>query len=490
MRKASTLFLLVAVFCLAITGTAFAGHGGGGTGGGTITGVVKNITTGAAMSGVTVSNGTVSGVTNASGVYTLAACAVGVNTLSTTVSGYLQTWQVATVVLNTTTTINWALTANYPTNAMPTQTGGLAVFAWNDLGMHCDQDSYKYACVLPPYNTLHVQIKDQNSKSGFMPAGLTVSYAFAKKTNSTLHTDFWTYAVNFHDSGQPGWALAANVGLKGNGLTGTFVADAANKSWVAEGIPVTPYDDDGTWDPYGAATLTVKKAGVTVTTVQVVTPVSTEMTCSNCHGTTNPFADILTKHDTLQGTTLLADANAGHPHLCGECHQDNALGTKGVTGNESLSVAMHKRHDGKVTNDVAGCYNCHPGPRTLCMRGIMARAGKGCPDCHGSLNKLWTSAATGGRQPWLNEPKCADCHDAKHAENAGTLYRNSLITNSPNAGMNNAMYCESCHNGTHAEYTTSNSADTVVTQKVQGNNYWIYACASCHPGKSVSKMHN
>lgn len=482
MRKASIVIMLIALFCLVLTGAAYAGKPGGSTG--TITGTVKDISTGAAVSGATVSNGSVSGTTNSSGVYTLSGVATGTNTLSVTKTGYQTTWQVCTVNTGATTTVNWSLTKAYGTQAIPAKNMTWTIFGWNDLGMHCDQDIYKYFCVLPPYNTIHVQLKNRTNTAGVIMSGVTVSYAFAKKTDSTLHTDFWTYAPSF------GWNLPANIGLKGNGLSGNMVADSANKSWVAEGIPVTPYDDDGTWDPYGPATITVKDAstGATLQTADVVVPVSTEMTCSNCHGTTNTAADILTKHDSANGTTLLNDANAGHPHLCAECHASNALGAPGKPGVSSLSRAMHHRHDGKITNDTNGCYNCHPGPKTQCMRGIMARAGKGCVDCHGTMNTMWTSV-DGGRQPWLNEPKCGTCHDAKHAENANTLYRNSLLTNGPNNTMNNILYCEACHNGTHGEYTTSNSADSVVTQKFQGDNYWIWNCTVCHQNKTQQNMH-
>lgn len=483
MKKASIVILLIALCCLVLTGIAYAGKPGPT---GTITGTVKDIDTGAAISGATVSNGTVSATTNSSGVYTMTTAA-GSQTLSASASGYQQTWQVCTVNAGATTTVNWSLTAAYPTNAPPAQNNGIVIMAWNDLGMHCDQDIYKYFCVLPPWNTLHVQIKDQNSKNSPVVSGITVSYAFAKKTDSTLHTDFWTYAPSF------GWNLPPNIGLAGNGLSGDMKVDSNNLGFVAEGIPITPYDDDGTWDPYGQATITVKDAstGAVLNTANVVAPVSTEMMCSNCHGSS--FAtDVLSKHDSENGTTLLNDANAGHPHLCAECHSDNALGAPGKPGVESLSYAMHKKHDGKVTNDTHGCYNCHPGDtppkNTQCLRGIMHRAGKGCVDCHGTMNTMWTSVDA-GRQPWLNEPKCADCHDSKHAENTNTLYRNSVLKNAPNNTMNNILYCEACHNSTHGEYATSNAADTSITQQIQGNNYWIYNCAVCHPGKSIGPMH-
>lgn len=435
-----------------------------------VTGTVRDIDSKAPIKGAVIKSGKYSAKTNSKGQYNLKLKA-GQQTLTISVAHYLTTYQVTAAPLNKTAGANWYLTHSYPAKAVPAHS--ITVLAWNDLGMHCDQDSYKYFMVLPPFNTLHAQVFGGGGGDGGESSnGYTVSYAFPKKTDSTLHTDFWTYASSF------GFNLAPNVGLTGNGLTGTMVRDPKGIGYVATGIPITPYDDDGTWDPYGTATLTVKNSGGTVVaTTNVVAPVSTEMSCSNCHGD-NPAVDILTKHDAANGTSLLADANAGHPHACSQCHADNALGAPGATGIESLSLAMHKHHDGLVPNTTAGCYNCHPGPKTECLRGIMARAGKGCVDCHGTMGNVWQSQ-TNGRQAWLGEPTCASCHGSKYAENSGTLYRNSVLKNSYE-DMSGRVYCEACHNSTHAEYTSSNPADAVVTKTAQGDNYWIYNCAVCH----------
>ena len=175
---------------------------------------------------------------------------------------------------------------------------------------------------------------------------------------------------------------------------------ADGKSWEAVGIPITPYDDDGTWDPYGTAVVTVNNSsGSTLQTVNVVAPVSTEMMCSNCHGTTNPQLDILQKHDAAMGTTFVTDRGRGKVHACSECHPDNALGAAGKPGMPSLSEAMHGFHQNQMSTadqkTTAGCYNCHPGPKTQCMRGIMAQAGKTCSDCHGDMAALTTSVQNG-----------------------------------------------------------------------------------------------
>ena len=100
--------------------------------------------------------------------------------------------------------------------------------------MHCDQDDYSYFSVLPPFNTLHVQVVN---RPNLVTSGLTVSYKFPKKTNSALHTNFWQYAPKY------GWNVPANTGITGTLLSGNMKLDAKGKGFVAEGIPITGYDD-------------------------------------------------------------------------------------------------------------------------------------------------------------------------------------------------------------------------------------------------------
>jgi hypothetical protein len=468
--------------------------GTGGTGGTTtgttgIAGVVKDIVTGAVILGAVVSDGTHTATTSSTGAYILSEAA-GNYTLHITKSGYLTTTQTATVTTGQTKTVNWALTKTYGTQAIPASKMSYVILAWNDLGMHCDQDDYSYFMVLPPYNTLHAQIFQRGGEgAALITSGVTVSYAFPKKTNTALHTNFWAYAPQY------GFSVPTNVGISGTPLAGNMTLDAKGLSWQAVGIPISPYDDDGTWDPYGTAVITVKNSsGQVLQTVNVVAPVSTEMMCSNCHGTTNPQLSILQAHDAHNGTTLAAQQAKGTVHACAECHADNALGAAGKPGIENLSLAMHNFHKDKMnttpqaTAMTPGCYNCHPGPKTQCMRGIMERAGKTCTDCHGDMYGM-TNGILAGRQPWLQEPQCGGCHGATYAENTNTLYRNSVLLNAPE-DMGGKIYCEACHNSTHAELTTSNPADPTIPQKFQGDTYWIWNCQVCHSGQTQRSMHS
>ncbi|WP_425807324.1 carboxypeptidase regulatory-like domain-containing protein [Desulfitobacterium sp. Sab5] len=475
-RKLSLLVILIFALTFVVGYTSFA-SAAVTTG---ISGTVKDIDTGAAIAGATITDGTTTVTTNAQGIYSLSKSA-GSYTLKISASGYLTTWQTCTVTSGAVTTVNWSLTKAYGTQTPPAYAQNMRniIFAWNDLGMHCDQDDYSYFCVLPPYNTLHVQVIN---RPNLLTSGITVSYNFPKKTNSTLHTNFWQYSAQY------GWNVPTNTGISGTQLAGTMKLDSNGKGFVAEGIPITPYDDDGTWDPYGTANITVTDSNNNVLqTASVVAPVSTEMNCNNCHGnaTVNPQLDILQKHDSHNGTTLAADQAQGKVHLCSECHSDNALGKPGVAGVESLSLAMHNFHKDKMTytpaaaNVTPSCYNCHPGTNTQCLRGIMEKAGKSCTDCHGDMNGMTTSLQN-GRQAWLQEPKCVTCHDSKHTENTNTLYRNSIMNNSLASDMNGKFYCEACHNSTHGEFVSANSADPTIPQKFQGDNYWIWNCKVCH----------
>jgi hypothetical protein len=466
---------------------------------GTVAGVVTDIATGAPLANVTVSDGTASAMTDSNGKFALVR-PIGDHTLTATLQGYESTSQICSIALNTTIFIDWALTpahapyVNYsgvpPSQRIPAANAAYSILAWNDLGMHCMQSDYASYLILPPFNTLHVQVIKRGF--GIMTSSITVSYAFPNKTNSALHTNFWNFSSNYQYRAKYGWNATPNVGITGTPLAGTMTRDANKLGFVATGIPITPYDDNGTLDPYGTATITVtdNTSGAVLATTSVVAPVSSEVNCGNCHGGANPFPDILQAHDNNSGTALVADQANGVLHLCAECHADNALGLPGKPGVENLSLAIHNFHKDKMDSTAVSaattpvCYNCHPGPLTNSLRGIMAHAGKSCQDCHGDMNgmafSLMSSSLGAGRKPWLQEPRCSDCHDSKHQENPAALYRNSVLTNAPGPKMNGQLYCEGCHNSTHAEFTSTNAADNIVPQLLQGDNYWIWNCYVCH----------
>jgi hypothetical protein len=379
-------------------------------------------------------------------------------------------------------------TAAPPASTTITGTAGsYIVLAWNDLGMHCYNPDFTDLAVLPPYNTLWAQVIRVGDPPQIVTSGVTVTYVFTDNTYSAGKTNFWTYAQHIFDLPNP---LPPNIGLAGKGLSGAM--DLNGSHFEAVGIPLTEYRDSAptTRYPYQLATITVKDAstGLTLTQNIVVAPVSTEMHCDNCHAddgdatTRYPITptgkvdtNILTLHDYLSQsqypaghTGLLMDPSR-RPILCAECHSSNALGAPGAPGVESLSNAMHNHHKNldDITPDTAGCYNCHPGPQTQCLRDVMSQQyGMTCINCHGAMQQVALNPA-----PWLHEPRCDTCHGPNAALDQ-PLYRHSR--------GHGGVYCEGCHDSTHAIAPSREPNDAIKFIRLQGEAGTLQECTVCH----------
>lgn len=349
-------------------------------------------------------------------------------------------------------------------------TSQYVVFAWNDLGMHCLNPRYDKAVILPPYNTLIVQVVKRGDPPSVVTKGLTVQYGIVNNTYSSgkgLFGQFWTYCQKLF-----GVNLAVNTGLNlvdptiHNGLAGKMVVHGSQ--FEADGIPVTPLDDSKTWNPYQVAVITVKDSkGKVVAQTRTTIPTSDEINCSKCHGTTDPFGDILRKHDALNGTNLVGQA----PVLCSSCHADPILHTTNKGGStEYLSAAIHKFHSDKG----ATCYDCHPGANTQCNRSLAHTSSDGnCTTCHGDMANVANTILTGGRIPWLNEPKCVSCHSGVAEVDTGTtLYRNAL--------GHGGLHCSACHSSPHAMVPSRVASDNYQANQYQGAVKTIASCGACH----------
>lgn len=353
--------------------------------------------------------------------------------------------------------------------------GGYVVLAWNDLGMHCYNRDFQNLAVLPPYNNLWAQVIRIADPPQIITAGITVTYVFTDNTYSVGKSNFWTYVPQLF-----GVTLPPNVGLKGKGLSGTM--DPVGDHFVAEGIPLTEFRDSAptTPYPYQLATIIVRDAvtGLELARTITVAPVSTEMHCDNCHhdngvegiATGNVERNILVLHDHEAGTHL----DSSRPVLCAKCHASNALGTTGSLGVPNLSKAMHRQHaEEGVPSTLAGCYNCHPGPQTQCLRDVMSQKGMVCSNCHGSLQTVSQNPS-----PWLNEPRCdnAACH--------GSFYRldQPLYRHSKEHG---GVYCEGCHDSTHAIAPSSQPNDAIKFIGWQGHASTLNTCTVCHASRPV-----
>lgn len=376
-----------------------------------------------------------------------------------------------------------------PPPAVPVDTNRqYVVVAWNDLGMHCYNRDFNDLAVLPPANTLWAQVIKVGNPPQIITTGVTVEYYFPNNTYSVGKSNFWsTSPYTTVQNARKLFGLPANlpdnIGLAGKGLTG--VLDPKADHFVAEWIPLTEYNDNdwSTRDPYQLAQVVVKDSATQaeLTRATVVAPVSTEMRCDRCHSDNGQGNEgiatgvveqnILRKHDQENQD----DYPPGHtgslmsrrPVLCAECHSSNAIGASGVPGIPSLSKAMHSKHKDKVSQNTAGCYNCHPGPTTLCLRDVMSQAGMSCVDCHGTMQQVSQNT-----QPWLKEPRCDTCHNSGAFNQNQPLYRNST--------GHGGLYCESCHDSTHAIAPSSQPRDAIKFIALQGHAGTLDTCTVCH----------
>jgi hypothetical protein len=368
---------------------------------------------------------------------------------------------------------------------------GYTIVGWNNLGMHCMDAEFSVLSILPPYNTIHAQVIDPSGKRVANPvaAGITVTYEAVADATGSINTtsqgktDFWQWVGPLFGATPP-----VDVGLTGVRMPGAgnvprpMTWDAANGWFVAEGIPITPYDDAHRKNAYPMMRLVARSAGGSMLAyTDIVLPVSDEMDCRSCHtpaaGTPAPAMpvggwvtdpdpqremrlNILRKHDELQATNpvfaaaLAALAPAGYsatglydtvttngkPILCAVCHASEALGAGGQPNVAPLTRAMHAGHSTVVdpvngqpldaASNRSACYRCHPGSETRCLRGVMGAAvapdgslAIQCQDCHGSMSAVGASDRTG----WLNEPTCQSCHTGTATSNAGGLRHDSVF---------------------------------------------------------------
>ncbi len=393
---------------------------------------------------------------------------------------------------------------------------GWVLVGWNNLGMHCLDGDFSVFSILPPYNTIHAQLVDPSGKLLTATNGVTVTYQAVQDAGGSINstsrgkTNFWDYV-----SGLFGATVAIDDGLAGSSMPGPgnpprpMVFDSAQDWFIAEGIPLTMYDDAGNRNPYPMMRLTARDAaGNVLATTDIVLPVSDEMDCRACHASgsstaarpaagwvSHPLAEkdyklnILKLHDERTGAgNLYADAVDGRPVLCASCHASNALAGTGIAGVKPLTEALHGFHahvadpvNGTTLDDSSNrsaCYRCHPGAETRCLRGAMGKAVAAdgtmtmqCQSCHGPMSAVGAP----GRQGWLDEPGCQSCHPGQNTRYTDAFEngqprvpattRFATNSNAPAAGLSlyrfskghGGLACEACHGSTHAEYPSSHA---------------------------------
>jgi hypothetical protein len=134
---------------------------------------------------------------------------------------------------------------------------------------------------------------------------------------------------------------------------------------------------------------------------------------------------------------------------------------------------MHRHHNPvnapDITPDNDGCYDCHPGMDTQCLRCVMSqRYGIGCVDRHGSIVQVAKNPT-----PWVSEPKCSNpaCHGAAYATDQ------PLCRNSKGHG---GLYCAACHDSPHAIAVSREASDAIKFLELQGSAGTLRVCTTCH----------
>ena len=404
------------------------------------------------------------------------------------------------------------------------------LLAWNDLGMHCISDCDPWFVFLPPANTLEAQLVKRGPKPEIASEGYTIKYRVEKGfENPSAHVRFWDFAENYF-----GVSLEKNVGLAGNGMQGEFKYHDENNSFKAEMVPLTPYNDDGSFNPYPQFFIDAvdNNTQEIVASTIMVAPVSTEMGCRNCHGggwRVNGVSgveditaiNILKAHDRINKTDLYASALSGHPKLCQSCHADPAIGAPGIPEHNNFSAAVHGWHANYMYAEGSdACALCHPAfPKgnTRCSRGVHAQVDITCINCHGTIDDhaaglLNAQASTNSssmllanlqtkdaaspasvkpRIPWVQEPDCNGCHiNFQQPDSGASSFNkwNEAFTQLYRIRTDIAgMRCEACHNSTHSVYPAKNpygkNRDNTQPLQYEGMPLPIGSdktCAVCH----------
>jgi len=363
---------------------------------------------------------------------------------------------------------------------IPATSMSYVVLAWSEMGMHFMDPTYNTEVLQPPYNGLLAQVIRRGDPPQIVTTGITLEYSFVGNTYSygkTSTSPIRNYAQFWDNAfGLFGVNLAHDRGLNftdpgvSNGLTGAMLLKGDR--FEADGIPLVPINDAGTWDPYQVATIVVKDSATGAELVRTTTTAETsdEINCAKCHGQTvssREIGSVLQSHDRLSGTTFALD---GAPVLCSSCHGSPILGTTGTgSAQEYLSYAVHVFH----YNQSIACYDCHPGTTTKANRSTAHTSSTGnCTACHGDLISIGVGIA-GGRVPWVTEAKCVDCHTFVAEVDTGTsLYRNGV--------GHGGLSCPACHGPAHATVPSTKDPDNAQAVQYQTKALTIGDCKVCH----------
>jgi hypothetical protein len=97
----------------------------------------------------------------------------------------------------------------------------------------------------------------------------------------------------------------------------------------------------------------------------------------------------------------------------------------------------------------------------------MWQGGMECQDCHGGMQEVSRNP-----QPWLNEPRCDECHEDGNHDQDQALYRMSKD--------HGGLYCAACHDSPHAIAPSAEPRDNIKFIELQGHSGTLQRCTVCH----------
>ncbi len=325
------------------------------------------------------------------------------------------------------------------------------VFARNDLGMHCACPTFAGFLLLPPWNTVRVQVlKKDATVPTIVSSGITVSYSLAEESDTSLPIDpYFSQWITYSPKLFPGFQPIVNgkiQGLAGYGIAGNMNYNSTTLAYEAVGIPAYPVTTGVTAkdvmvdplggpnrDPFLTANITVKdSAGATIGTTSCVVPVAFGGCCS-CHldlaaanGYPRTPAGSFALLGKLHGQNAskidfnyldpTGDGTAG-PIRCSWCHWDPAMGESAAPGLAAvwpnyviMPGATFTRTDVKVSqysfSDVLHRFHVQD---PLVLSTYDPNIATDCYKCHpGNGVNCYRSTHIAKTAP--NSMWCTDCH--------------------------------------------------------------------------------
>ncbi len=422
-------------------------------------------------------------------------------------------------------------------------TAQYVLLAWSDKGMHGITANDRYWSFQPPDSSIYAQLILRGETPEIVTEGVTIAYTVEKDhATPASQVEFWRFS-----NALTGSTIPADTGLSGNTLDGQMQFDDNLMAYNAEHLPVVPYKNDGSFNPYPLFRLEARAedTGELLAQTTLVAPVSTEMGCNNCHGNARQIDNragisdhtaksILAVHDRISKTDLLASARQGQPLLCQACHPGNLPNVENNTEHLSLSAAMHGFHAnylGDLGDDACGaCHPSSPNGTTHGFRGIHREIELTCTSCHLSLQDHALSLLAAEKQAgktlraqvlmkhltsesvdthdriapriaWTHQPDCLNCHVDFEPPETDQVEYNTWTENADQLYSrrtdDTGLMCMACHGATHAIYPAKNpygeDLDNLQPLQYQGTPYPIGSdgeCRVCHTIDMEDEIHH